>query len=385
MFLNADLHIHSPYARATSKSMSLDTIGKISNKKGIDVLGCGDCLHSKRIQEIKNITEVDEGTFSTEDLSFLLTTEVEDRNRVHHLLIFPSLSMVYNFKELAKGTNFELDGRPKMRYFGEEIAGFAKESDALIGPAHAFTPWTAMYAFHDTLESCYGQLASYISFLELGLSANSDYGDKIKELHRLTFLTNSDAHSAQSHRIAREFNRFDVQDKTFNEIKKAILREGGRKSILNVGLPPEEGKYNRSACIKCFTKYTAREARLRRWKCSCGGQIKKGVYDRVNEISNYKIPKHPEHRPEYIPLIPLSEIIQKVFNHSSPITQKVQEQWEKLIKAFGDEITVLLNTDISSISAISGIKISEAIKNFREGKIKIDAGGGGKYGVITIG
>ena len=62
---------------------------------------------------------------------------------------------------------------------GLELATIAKDYDILIGPAHAFTPWTAMYAYHPTLDDCYGELSNYVSFVELGLSADTNYADTI--------------------------------------------------------------------------------------------------------------------------------------------------------------------------------------------------------------
>ena len=286
MLVNADLHIHSRYSGATSDRMTIAALSVEAPRKGITVLATGDCLNNHWLQEIKSCAVIDEGTFEMNGTRFILSTEVEDASRVHHLLYFPSLSAVEAYKEKiqSKSKNLETDGRPNVAMNGEQLASLAKDVDALIGPAHAFTPWTAMYAYHDSLESCYGTMSPYVSFVELGLSADSNYADTISELHRLTFLTNSDCHSPHPVRLAREFTRFEVSEATFDEMKKAILRTGGNKPVLNVGLPPQEGKYNESACISCFTHYTLEEAMKRRWKCSCGKRIKKGVKDRIGEI-----------------------------------------------------------------------------------------------------
>src|SRR5512136_1213579 len=340
MLINADLHIHSRYSGATSDKMTISSLSVEAPRKGINVMATGDCLNSNWLAEIKNCTVIDEGTLEMNHTRFILSTEIEDASRVHHLLYFHSFSAIEIYKEKikSKSKNLETDGRPNVNMNGIELASLAKDVDALIGPAHAFTPWTAMYAYHSSLENCYGDLASYISFVELGLSADSDYADTIQELHRLTFLTNSDCHSPHPVRLAREFNRLQVEDMTFDEIKKAILRTGGRKPILNVGLPPQEGKYHESACISCFTHYTLEEAQRRKWKCSCGKRIKKGVKDRINEKADYLKPVHPDHRPPYIHLIPLAEIITKAVDQKNPFTQKVTKLWTELVDFFGSEI-----------------------------------------------
>jgi len=386
MIINADLHIHSRFSGATSDKMNIETISLEAPRKGVNVVATGDCLHSGWMKEIKQCKCIDDGTFELNNTRFILSTEIEDQRRVHHLLYFPSFSSAEEFKDKikAKSKNLETDGRPNVDLAGKEIAEIAKDLDTLIGPAHAFTPWTAMYAYHNSLEDCYGDLADYVSFIELGLSADTDFADKIQELHRLTFLTNSDSHSPHPVRLAREFNRFEVKDASFNEIKKAILRIGGNKPILNVGLPPQEGKYHESACISCFTHYTLEEAQRRRWKCSCGKRIKKGVKDRINEIADFEEPVHPEHRPPYIHLIPLAEIITKAVGQQNPFTQTVNKRWSELVTAFRSEINVLIDENIDEIAKVTAPAITEAIQAFREKRVIIRPGGGGQYGIIEL-
>jgi uncharacterized protein (TIGR00375 family) len=241
-----------------------------------------------------------------------------------------------------------------------------------------------MYAYFNSLSECYGDLAEYVSFVELGLSADTYFADKIKELHRLTFLTNSDCHSPHPARIAREFNRFQVNDATYNEIKKAILRINGNKPVLNVGIPPQEGKYHESACRACFTHYTLEEAQRRRWKCSCGKRIKKGVRDRIGEQAEFAEPEHPDHRPLYLHLIPLTEIITKAIGQQNPFTQTVNKRWSELVSHFKSEINVLLEVNIEEIARVTAPAIAEAIQAFRERKIIVHPGGGGQYGRIEL-
>lgn len=177
------------------------------------------------LEEIKNAS-TDDSTIKIENTHFVLTTEVEDINRVHHLLILPSISKAEELAErIGKQGNLTSDGRPSVKMDGCEIAEIGKDVEALIGPSHAFTPWTAIYAAHDSLQNCYKDMTGYISFLELGLSADTDYADRIKELHELTFLTNSDAHSPWPNKLAREFTQFSVPEISFDGIKSAILRK----------------------------------------------------------------------------------------------------------------------------------------------------------------
>lgn len=382
MLVNADLHIHSKYSMATSPRMDLPTLAMESCKKGIQLVATGDCLHPKWLDEIKKHDEED-GILRIDKTSFILTTEIEDINQVHHLLIIPSISKAEELYEFMKpySKNIDSDGRPNVRLDGERIAEAAISSGVLIGPAHAFTPWTAMYAYHNSLKECYGSMADHIYFIELGLSADTSYADRIKELSCLTFLTNSDAHSPYVNKLAREFNRFEMKGISFDELKKAIIREKGRKPVLNVGMPPEEGKYNESACIRCFRHYTLRECMMKSWKCSCGGTIKKGVKDRINELASYDETRSPDHRPPYFHIIPLSEIIAKALG-TGVNTKGVRGAWDALITNYGTEAAVLVDSDIDH----SGVdeRIKSAIIAFREGKVCINPGGGGQYGSVEL-
>ncbi|MDW5549480.1 TIGR00375 family protein [Methanosarcina sp.] len=385
MKVNTDLHLHSKYSMASSKKMELPTIAREASKKGMELIGTADCTHPKWLEEIKRVSVSDE-EIRIDEIYFIPTTEVEDSNRVHHLLILPSISKAEELAErIAPFGNLEADGRPSIRLNGSEIAEIAKDLGALIGPCHAFTPWTALYGYHDSLKSCYGDMTDYISFLELGLSADSDYADRIEELHRLTFLSNSDAHSPSTNKLAREFTQFDVPELTFDGLKKAILREQGYKATLNVGFFPEEGKYNRSACIKCFTQYPLPEAVENKWRCPiCGGIIKKGVFDRVNELADFKEPKHPDYRPPYLHLIPLAEIIQMALGHASVQTKGVQTAWNKLIERFGNEVKALIYSEPEDLKVVGDDRIVNAILAFRKGNVIIHPGGGGQYGWLEL-
>ena len=55
-----------------------------------------------------------------------------------------------------------------------------------------------------------------------------------------------------------------------------------------------------------------------------------------------------------------------------------------MISEFGNEITVLLDTDLDEITRVTTPVIAEAIRAFREKKIHIIPGGGGKYGTIQL-
>ncbi|WP_456421312.1 TIGR00375 family protein [Thermococcus sp.] len=382
MLIDADLHIHSHYSKAVSKAMTIPNLSKNARFKGLGVVGTGDILNPDWERELlKYAGKVDEGTYELMGIRFLLTAEVEDRERVHHVLIFPSIETVREMRERLKpySSDIETEGRPHLSLSASEIADLANELDVLIGPAHAFTPWTSLYKEYDSLKEAYGD--AKIQFLELGLSADSEMADVIKAHHKLTYLSNSDAHSPMPHRLGREFNRFDVKEVTFEEIRKAILKRGGRKIVLNAGLDPRLGKYHLTACSRCYTHYSLSEAKAFRWKCPrCGGRIKKGVRDRILELADTD--ERPKDRPPYLRLAPLAEIIAMVIEKGVE-TKAVRLIWERFLREFGSEIRVLVDTPVGELAKVHE-DVAKAVWAYRNEKLIVIPGGGGKYGDIKL-
>ena len=56
--------------------------------------------------------------------------------------------------------------------------------------------------------------------MNFGLSADTEYADRIRELANKKFLTNSDAHSLP--KIAREYNTFEMENISFKSFKKVL-------------------------------------------------------------------------------------------------------------------------------------------------------------------
>jgi uncharacterized protein (TIGR00375 family) len=369
--------------------MDLNTIARQAKLKGLTFVGTGDVFHPSWFNQIKEeLREVAEGTFEHPEhhTKFILTVEVEDKHRVHHLFLIPSLSTVESLREtLAKHSNdINIDGRARADLGGPELMDLALEHDCLMGPCHAFTPWTSMYKEFNSLRDCYGDRADKVKFLELGLSADTDMADRIAELQDITFMSNSDAHSPWPNKLGREFNRFELREPTYAEIVMAIQRENGRRATLNVGFDPRLGKYHLTACSRCYKQFPFEQAKTLNWRCdNCGGWIKKGVWDRINELATHPEPVHPPHRPPYLRIAPLAEVISLAL-HKDPHDARVREPWERLVEKFGNEIAVLVDVPLGEIEKLAGEKTTKTIKAFRAQEIRITPGGGGKYGQLEV-
>ncbi|MCD6590094.1 TIGR00375 family protein [Candidatus Woesearchaeota archaeon] len=385
MEYNLDLHLHGLYSGAVSHEMKPRIIAEQALLKGLQGVGTGDILNPKWEKIFREETRlVRDEYFEYNNVRFILQTEVEDNSRVHHVVLFPSLAQVEEARKRLKGktTSLESDGRPKLWLNTAEVADLFLELGCMIGPAHAFTPYTGYYSKYDSLEQGYKDNWRKLSFLELGLSADTDMADMIKELHNLSFLSNSDAHSPWPNKLGREFNTLKIEEISFEELRKAFHRMGGRKITRNIGLDPREGKYHKTRCRNCYTFYEPEEAEQFNWRCPlCGGVIKKGVDHRIKELADLPKGEHPEHRPRYIHIIPLSEIISLALKKKNPYSKEVQETWKKIIKETGTEIKALLDTDLETIKKINK-RVAEYLEYFRKGEIQYIPGGAGMYGQL---
>ncbi|MBU0761862.1 MAG: TIGR00375 family protein [Candidatus Altiarchaeota archaeon] len=388
MELNADFHIHGRYSGGTSDDMNIPLIASHAPLKGLDVVATADALHSGWRKHLTEHLREKDGLYVSQHSKtrFIIQTEIEDKNRVHHILLLPSLeaaeSLHGKFKPYSK--NLDTDGRPNIDLGGEDVVGYVNDAGGLVGPSHAFTPWTSIYKSHDCLRDCYGANLKHVHFLELGLSADTDMADRISELKDLTFMSNSDCHSPWPHRLGREFNKVLVENPSFEEIVKALKHEGGRGFTLNAGLNPLEGKYHVTACTRCFLKFNWSQAQKIKRRCpECGGLIKKGVEERAKELADLEKPAHPRHRPPYLKIIPLAEAISLAYGIRTITSKKVKGIWDGLVGAFGTEIKVLLDVDLDELKE-KDAKIASVIELLRQGKLRYVAGGGGRYGHPTL-
>jgi len=213
MIVTADLHIHSPYSKHGQYQVDFSILGENASKKGIDVLGTGDCLHPQWLQQIKELHRADKGTFKINKTHFILTTEIETIDKVHHLLFFPSINAIDDFKQKIHdkySNNMETHGRATIYCTSEQLAQQSLTVDALIGPAHILDAQSGIYSNYESLYDCYKSMYTHISFIELGLGTDTIDADTISELHALTFLTNSDTHNPHPIRLGREFTPFFI-------------------------------------------------------------------------------------------------------------------------------------------------------------------------------
>lgn len=381
----SDLHIHigrtmtgKPVKITGAKSLTFtNIIEHARNEKGLNMIGIIDChspeviLEIAQLMETGDVTEHREGGLQFGDLTIIPGSELEIYDElcqgpIHVLCYFPTLATMKEFSSWLSAhlKNITLSSQ-RIYASGRELQSKVKDLGGLFIPAHVFTPFKSLYGkgVHESLEEVFDK--DFIDAIELGLSADTQMADQIKELHNYSFLTNSDAHSLK--KIAREYHVLHLQKPSFLELGKALQRIDGRKITANYGLDPLLGKYHQTVCSECLAPF---DPELHECK-ECGSpKYIKGVADRITELKTAN--ESPQDRPPYIHQVPLEFI-----------PGLGPKMLQKLLDHFGTEMAILHQVPIEKLAEIIPAKTAELIVKAREGKLSLAAGGGGKYGKIA--
>jgi uncharacterized protein (TIGR00375 family) len=385
-----DLHVHigrsnngAPVKITASRELTFANIAReCKYRKGIDIVGIVDCASPEVIDDISQLINNGEmkplkegGLIYQDKVTIILGSEIETKEKdggsSHQIAYFPYFE---DIKEFSKAlsllvTNVSLSSQ-NCKISAQEAFQIINQLGGILIPAHAFTPHKSVYG------NCVKRLGEMFSrstlkkipAIELGLSADTEIADRLKELAKFTFLTNSDAHSLP--KIGREYNIIELEKANFKEMLLALQRKEGRKITDNYGLDPKLGKYHRTFCEIC--NYTS-DSNPPVYKCEkCGSdKIVKGVFDRIVEIGDYQQSFSPPHRPPYYHQVPLEFV--------PGIGKKTLN---KLFNYFGTEMNILHKASYQEISQVVGFKIAQNIILARKGLLKLSPGGGGRYGKV---
>ena len=389
----ADLHVHigrseqgKPIKITAARSLNFANIAKeCYERKGISVVGIIDCASPYVIEDIENFLKTGEayeikdgGIIYKDKVCILLGSEVETsevgrnghKGAAHNVCFFPHLKDIKGFsQEMSHHIKNITLSTQRSDLSGYELIDIVEKYNGILIPAHIFTPHKSYYGnCTDRLENIFKEKLNKIFAVELGLSADTFLADTISELERMTFVTNSDAHSLP--KIAREYNKIQVEDISFKEIVMALKNEGGRKVLANYGLDPKLGKYHRTYCDNCESVIETKHPVEVCPKCG-SDKVTFGVFDRIELIKDKEKTKSPKNRPPYIYQVPLGFI------------PGVGPRYiTKLLDAFNTEMNILHKLSKDDIEAVVGKKIANKIVDARDGNVKIESGGGGVYGKV---
>jgi uncharacterized protein (TIGR00375 family) len=260
----------------------------------------------------------------------------------------------------------------RIRATARELQTELLDRGGLLVPAHVFTPHRGL------LGNAADRLSERldpggIAAVELGLSADTDMADRISELGRYPFLTNSDAHSTGM--IGRECNELILAEPSYTEWVKALRGEEGRAITANYGLHPQLGKYHTTYCSSCRQALPKTDPGTKTDEIcpSCGGtKLVRGVSGRVEQLADRGVPEHPPGRARYRQQVPLS-----FFPGVGPVLRG------RLLREVGTEMEVLHRASYERLAAVAGERTAKAILAAREGRLSFTEGSGGTYGKLT--
>jgi len=387
----ADLHIHSRFSRACSKSITIPELVKWAKIKGLNLLGTGDFTHPIWIQEIRDLLVEKKGFYYYEDFPFVLSGEIsliytQERGRkVHLVLLVPSIEVVdkINFYLDKKGRR-DYDGRPIFKISCEQFVKDMKEisKDIEIIPAHIWTPYFGVFGSKsgfNSLKEAFGEQFSNINAIETGISSTPEMNWKIKELENISIISFSDSHSFWPFRLGREATIFSKADSYSDLIKQ--IRENS--FLATIETDPAYGMYHYDGHRNCDFSCSSGKTKELNGICPvCKGKLTLGVDYRVEELADNK--EKPLKSKFYYTLLPLHEII-SLYSEVGMQSKKVWGVYNSLIKDFGNEFEILLNVSKEEfLEKEVDEKLIELILKNRKGKIKVKPGFDGKYGKALL-
>ena len=408
-----DVHLHSRFARATSRDLNPSNLHKWSALKGVDVVGTGDYTHPEWFAELSEQLEpAEEGLYQLEPASreaaveqelpercrravrFMLSVEIStiykkgDKTRkIHHVVILPTLESVARLnRRLGAIGNLQSDGRPILGLDSRDLLEICLEADenVLFVPAHIWTPHFAALGASsgfDSLEECYGDLLPHIFAVETGLSSDPPMNWRLSALDRYAIVSNSDAHSPQ--KLAREATCFDTEC-SYPGIYAALKDRDPARFLGTLEFYPEEGKYHYDGHRKCAVCYKPAQTLAAEGICPvCGRKLTVGVLHRVERLADRPDGFRPDFAPSYEYLIPLDEVIGAAIG-VGPKSKKVRAVYDRLLDEIGPELEVLRHAGLATIESCGGPLVAEGVRRMRCGEVDIYPGHDGEYGVISV-
>ncbi len=379
--------------------------------KGIDLVATSDFTHPTWFKELtEQLEEVDTGVYQLRpefreaasdvivpsacqrEVRFLCSTEVSliykrhDRVRKVHLVILaPNLETVARINiELDKRGNVKSDGRPILGLDSEELLKILLDisPDIQVIPAHVWTPWFAIFGSQsgfDTVEECFGDLSDHICALETGLSSDPLMNWRLSQLDKYVLVSSSDAHSPQ--KLGREATIFDTEC-TYPAVLHA-LRHDHEKVRGTIEFFPEEGKYHADG-LRAEKLCLEPDETLAHDGVSpqTGKKITVGVLHRVNKLADRKMGDRPDSARDFWHIIPLIEIVSEIVG-MGVASKRVQSSYFSLLEKLGSEFHILKDAPIEDIMAVDD-RVGEAIARMRDGRVIVQPGYDGEFGVIRL-
>ncbi|MFH0804802.1 MAG: endonuclease Q family protein [Patescibacteria group bacterium] len=398
----ADLHFHSRYSRAVSRDMDLEHIAATATTKGLQLVTAADFTHPAWFAELnKKLVLQPNGLYQLRGdrsgIYFALTTELSciysqdgKTRRIHLVVIMPTLEDVEKFNNLltAEGANVKSDGRPILGLSAKRVVELTREASAesIVIPAHIWTPWFSMFGSmsgFDTVDECFGAQSKHIHAIETGLSSDPPMNWRLSQLDQYTIVSFSDAHSPD--KLGREATVFELESLSYRNVLAALKQSNEKNKIaFTVEFYPEEGRYHWDGHRVCKVRLTPAETRKLKGICpKCKKPVTVGVLSRVEKLADRPEGYQPTNRPPFRSLVPLREIIAESVDQGVH-TKRVTAEYDRALAAGGSEFNILLSQPIDELKKMLDPTIVEAITRVREGRMSVEPGYDGEYGIVKV-
>ena len=407
---HADLHIHSRFSRACSKTCDIPSLAWWALRKGITVVGTGDFTHPAWAQELREtLVPAEPGLLRlrpelearlrrtaparcAQPVRFMLSSEIstiyrggERTRKVHHLLYAPTFEAADRITAaLATIGNLASDGRPILGLDSRHLLEITLNAGpgCYLVPAHIWTPWFAVLGSKsgfDAVADCYADLAEHVFAVETGLSSDPLMNWMCSSLDGYQLVSNSDAHSPPM--VGREATTLRTELDYF-AIEGALRTGAGLAGTINFF--PEGGRYHLDGHRKCGIRFEPGQSTDHGDICpECGKPLTIGVLHRVAELADRPAGYQPEGAAGSTHLIALPEIVGEILATGAK-SKKVSAEVNRLVAAMGPELAILCETPITEVSRAGGSLLGEAVARLRRGEVIKDAGYDGEYGSIRL-
>jgi len=361
--------------------MTVRNIAAWAQRKGLDLLGTGDCLQEDWLGEIEaSMTEAEPGLLALRpeveeamgqtlpsrlrrSLRFVLSTEVccappgtPELGGLHHLLYFPSRDSARRFRERAAPLGDLREGRPRLALDSRQLLDVVLEhgDGCQLAPAHVFNPWYSSLGSvsgRKTLTEVFGAGTPGVIAVEMGLTSTPAMCRRVGDLDRHALFCCSDAHSPEN--LGRECTLLEIEP-SYDALFTA-LHDGSRRHVRGwLKFPIERTRYYRNRCGVCQRSFDGE-------RCPrCGRPLAMGSRDRLEAIADRREPAVPPDAPPCLQLLPLAYVLAELMGVDRG-SKGVQRHYERLLEALGHERHILTQATQEEIAAAGTPELARAI------------------------
>lgn len=378
----ADLHLHSRYASAVSKEMTLANISLQARRKGVDLIGTGDCLQPAWLAELEAglrpiaaqpglfapAPELEQLATSLPEklrrpLRFLLSTEIHcsppgtvELRGTHHLVYFPSFEAARAFHRRLLPFGDLNEGRPRVGLSSRQLLEMVLEQGGCeFVPAHWINPFFSICGSQGGGDASFveqfGSLAPHVTLIETGLTSTPPMCRRVSSLDGRRLFSCSDAHSLEN--IGREMTL--IENATNFETVFAALRGTGPGRVAGtIKYSIERTRYFRNRCGHCQESFDGD-------KCpTCGRKLAMGSRDRLEQLADRSVPSMPADTPPCVMVLPLAQVLAELLGVDEK-SKTVQRQHTRLLETLGPERYILTEATHDEIARAGTAQLARAL------------------------